>query len=199
MLTVFLIFLVTLVSTVTTADVVALGPTVLAHVLALTVAVNHLDDISPHRSSPISSPRPATMAIMTPSPADAIATAEDLVTRGSAHVLGHGPALRSNWRETATERGNGRETETAAPMTSLQRNTNMSEQLVIEETGERGKDLGPMTGRGSVATRANTTAVVGTQDMAVTGAETHNRRDLGLIITDAFSLYSKPNQIWLVL
>lgn len=50
----------------------------------------------------------------------------------------------------------------------------MSEEVAIEETGGRGRGLGPMTGteRGSVATRANTTAVVGTQDMADIDAET---------------------------
>lgn len=76
-------------------------------------------------------------------------------------------------------------------MTSRQRNTNTSEQLVIEETGERGRDLGPTRGRerGSVATRANTTAAVGTQDTAVTGAETQQTSS-GLIVTDALSLNS---------
>lgn len=64
-------------------------------------------------------------------------------------------------------------------MTSLRRNTNMTEELVIEETGGRERDLGPMTGteRGSEATRASTTAVVGTQDIAVTGAETNTPTD----------------------
>lgn len=81
---------------ITTADAVAQGPTVLAHVLAHTVAVHHLGDTSPHPSSPTSSPRPATMATATPSPAGATATAEaDLATRGSAHALGPGPALQS--------------------------------------------------------------------------------------------------------
>lgn len=67
-----------------------------------------------------------------------------------------------------------RETETAVPLTFLQRNTNTSEEAVTEETGERGRGHGPMTGteRGSVATRANTTAVADTQDIAVTAAET---------------------------
>lgn len=94
-------------------------------------------------------------------------------------------------------------------MTLPQRNTNTSEEVVIEERGGRGRDLGPMTGteRGSVATRANTTAVVGTQDTAVTGAETHShteththtdRRALGLIVTKVFSLYLKLNQMWRV-
>lgn len=171
----FLIFCFSFVSTVTTVDAVAQGPSVLAHVLALTVVVHHLGDTSPRPSSPTSSPRPAIMATATPSPADATATAEDLVTRESAHVLGHGPALQSKSTGTVTERGNGRETEIAAPLISLQRNTNTSEELVIEENGGRERDLGPMTGteRGSVATRANTTAVVDTQDTAVTGAETH--------------------------
>lgn len=165
------------VSTVTTADAVAQGPTVLAHVLALTVVALHLADIRPHLSSPTSSPRPATTAIATPSLVDAIATVEveDLVTRGSAHVLGHGLALRSKQTGIGTERGKGRETETAVPLTSPQRNTNMTEEVVTEETGGTGTGLDPMTGteRGSVATRANTTVVVGTQDIAVTGAETH--------------------------
>lgn len=161
---------------ITTADVVAQGPTVLAHALALTVAVQHLADISPRHSSPTSSPRPATIATASPSPAGVTATAaeEDPATRGSAHVLGPGPALRSRWTGTATERGNVKGTEIAAPSTSRRRNTNTTEELAIGETGGRGRDLGPMTGteRGSVATRANTTAVVDTQDTAVTGAET---------------------------
>lgn len=78
-------------------------------------------------------------------------------------------------------------------MTSLQRNTNTNEVLVIEETGGRGRDLAPMTGkeRESVATRANTTAVVDTQDIAVTAAETHtDRQALGLKVTEVFSVYS---------
>lgn len=82
---------------ITTADAVTQGPTVLAHVLALTVAVHRLEDIRPHPSSPTLNPRRATMATVTPSPADATATAEeeDLVTRGSARVHVHGPALQS--------------------------------------------------------------------------------------------------------
>lgn len=83
---------------ITIADAVAQGPTVLAHVLALTVAVRRLGDIRLPPFFPTSSPRPATMATATPSPVDAIATAEeeeDLVTRGSAHVLAHDPARRS--------------------------------------------------------------------------------------------------------
>lgn len=180
---------------ITTADAVAQGPTVLVHVLALTVAAHHLGDISPHPSCPTSSPRPATMATATPSQADATATAVDLVTRGSVRVLGPGPVLQSKWTGTGTERGSVRETEIAALMTSLQRNTNTSEEVVIEEIGGRGKDLGPMTGteRGSVATRANTTAAVDTQGIAVTGAETYthtNRLALGLIVTQVFSVYS---------
>lgn len=83
------------VSTVTTADIAAQGPIVLAQDLAPTVAVHHLAGIRPRPSSPTSSPRPAIMATATQSPADATATAGDLVTRGSARVLGHGPALRS--------------------------------------------------------------------------------------------------------
>ena len=51
----------------------------------------------------------------------------------------------------------------------------MSEEVVIGGTGGRGRDLDPTIGkeRGSVATRANTTVVVDTQDIAVTGAETY--------------------------
>lgn len=188
---VFLI--ISFVSTVTTADAVVQGPTVLAHVLTLTVVVHRLADISLLPSSPISSPRPATTATVIQSPVDATATAEDLVTRGSAHVLGHAPARLSKWKGTGRERGNGRESGTAAPMTSPQRNTNMSEVATIEETGERGRDLGPMTGteRGSVATRANTTAVVDILDTAATGVETLNQLVLGLIVTDATLHYSE--------
>lgn len=168
---------------ITTADAVAQGPTVLVHVLALTVAARHLGDIHPRPSFPTSSLRPATTAIATPSPAAATATAaeEDLATRGSAHALGRGPALRSKWIETGTERGSGRGTETAAPLTSLQRNTNTSEEVVIEETGGTGRGLALTTGteRGSVATRANTTAAVGTQDIVVTDAETHQQTSSG--------------------
>lgn len=82
---------------ITTADAVAQEPTVLVHDLALTVAAHRLGDISPHPSSPTSSPSPATTAIATPSPADGTATAEveDPVTRGSARALGRGPALQS--------------------------------------------------------------------------------------------------------
>lgn len=188
---------------ITTADVVAQGPTVLAHALALTVAVQHLADISPHHSSPTSSPRPATIATATPSPAAVTATAaeEDPATRGSARVPGPGPALRLRSTGIGTERGNAKGTEIAAPSTSRRRNTNTTGELAIGETGGRGRDLGPMTGteRGSVATRANTTAVVDTQDTAVTGAETHNRRALGLIVTQVFPLDSKPNQVRRVL
>lgn len=161
---------------ITTAGAVAQGPTALAHVLALPVVAPPPDDISPHPSSPTSNPRPATTAVVTPSRADATVTVEveDLVTRGSARALVHGPALRSNQTGTGTERGSGREIKTAAPLTSLQRNTNTSEEAVIEETGGTGRGLGLTKGteRGSVATRANTTAVVATQDTAVTGAET---------------------------
>lgn len=86
-----------LLADITTAGAAAQGPTVLAHVLALTVAVHRLGDIRPPPSSPTSSPRPATTATVTPRPADATATAEaaDLVTRGSARDRVHGPALRS--------------------------------------------------------------------------------------------------------
>lgn len=163
-----------LLADITTADAVAQGHTVLARVHAPTVAANHLDDISPHPFSPTSSPSPATMAIATPSPVDVTATVvEALGTRGSAHALGHDPVLRLKLTGSGTERENGRETETAAPLTCPQRNTSMSEAVVTEETGGRG--LGPTTGteREIAATRANTTAVVDTQDMAVTGAETN--------------------------
>lgn len=71
---------------VTTADAVTRGPTVRTHARTLTVAVHHLADIRPPPSSPISSPRPATMATVTPSPVDATGTAEGQVTRGSAHA-----------------------------------------------------------------------------------------------------------------
>lgn len=86
-----------LLADITTVDAVAQGPIVLAHVLALTVAVHRLGDTSPHPSCHTSSPRPATIATATPSRAGATATAEaeGLATRGSARVPGRGPALRS--------------------------------------------------------------------------------------------------------
>lgn len=116
------------------------------------------------------------MATATRSPVDATAIVGevDLVTKGSAHVLGLDPAPRSKWTGTVTGIGNGKETE-IGPLTSPQRNTNMNEEVVTEETGGTGKDLGPTTGTetGSVATKANTTAVVDTQDTVATGAETH--------------------------
>lgn len=164
---------------ITTADAVSRGPTALAHVLAPTVAAPRLGDIRPRPCSPTSNPSPVTTAIATPRLADAIATAvaeeEDLVTRGSARALGRAPALRSRQTGSGRERGSGRETETAAPLTFRPRNTNTSVGVTVE-TGGRGRGLAPMTGRerGSAATRANTTAAAGTQDTAVTGAETHS-------------------------
>lgn len=187
---------------ITTADAVAQGPTVHVHVLALTVAAHHHGDIHPHPSFPTSNLRPVTTAIATPNPATATATAEveDLATRGSAHALGQGPALQSKWTGTETE--SGRETEIAARLTSLQRNTNTREAVVTEERGGTGRGLGLTTGteRESVATRANTTAAVGTQDIVVTGAETHpNRQALELIVAQVFSISSKENPTWHVL
>lgn len=165
-----------LLADITTADAATQGPTALAHVHARTVAVQHLDVISLRPSSPTSSQRPATTATATLSRVDATATAagEVPVTKGSAHVLGHGPAPQSKQTGTVSESGNVSETETAAPLTSHQRNTSTSGELVTEGTGGRGRDLDPMTGteRESVATRANTTAAVGTQDIAATGAKT---------------------------
>jgi len=188
---------------ITTADAVAQGPTVLVHVLALTVAAHHLGDIHLRPSFPTSSLRPATTATATPSPATATATVEveDLATRESVRALGRGPALRSKWIGTGTESGRG--TETAAPSTSLQRNTNTSEEAVTEETGGTGRGLGLTTGteRESVATKANTTAVVGTQDIVVTGAETHqqtssgadSRRSVFSILQTKSNLACSPN------
>lgn len=84
-------------STVTTADAVALGPTVHAHVLALTVAAHRLGATRPHPSSPTSSPRPATMAIATQNlvAATAAAGVEVLDTKGSARALDHDPVPQS--------------------------------------------------------------------------------------------------------
>lgn len=165
-----------LLADITTADAAAQGPTALAHVHARTVAVRRLVVISPHPSSPTLNQRPATTATVTPSRVDATVTAagEVLATKGSARVLGHDPAPQSKQTGTVSESGTVRETETAPPLTSHQRNTNTRGELVTEETGGRGRDLDPTTGteRGSVATRANTTAVVGTQDIAGIGAET---------------------------
>lgn len=156
---------------ITTADAVTQGPTALAHVLAPTAGALRPGGTRPHPFSPTSSPRPVTMAIVTPSLLGAIATVGDPVTKGS--VLGHGPARLSRWTGSGKERGNGRETENAVRLTLLQKNTNTKE-VVTEETGGRGRGLAPMTGkeRESVATRANTTAVVDTQDTVVIGAET---------------------------
>lgn len=80
-------------SSVTTAGAVVRGRTVLAHFLALTVVAHRLGDIHSHPSSPTSSPKPATMATVTPNLADVTATAV-VATRGSKPALGHGPALR---------------------------------------------------------------------------------------------------------
>lgn len=162
--------------TVTTADAVTRGRTVLAHALALTVVVRLLADIRPPPSSPTSSPSPATTATATLSPAVATATvAAQRLTSGSARVLARGPAVRSRWsgNGSGTESANGRETESAAPSSSPRRNTSTSEEAVTVETGERGRGPGPTTGTGreSAATRANTTAAVATRDTA-TAAET---------------------------
>lgn len=167
-----------LLADITTADEAAQGPTALDHVHDPTVAVRHPVVISRHPSSPTLNQRPATTATVTPSRVDATATAagEVLATKGSARVLGHGPAPQSKQTGTVSESGTVRETETAAPLTSHQRNTNTRGELVTEETEGRERDLDPMTGTeiGSVATRANTTAAVGTQDIAATGAETYS-------------------------
>lgn len=66
----------------------------------------------------------------------------------------------------------------------------MSEEVAIAVTEGRGRGLDPMTGtgRGIVATKANTTAAVGTQDIAATDAEIH-RLALGTIVTQ-FSIYT---------
>lgn len=169
-------------STVTTADAVARGPTVLAHALALTVAAHHHGDTSLHHSSPTSSQRQVTTATATPSPVAVTATveAEGLATKGSARDLGPGHALWSKERGSETGRGNGREIETAAPLTCRPpRNTNTSEEEVTTAaTGGTGRDLAPTTGRetGSAATRANIIAAAGTQDTVATGVETHTDR-----------------------
>lgn len=114
---------------------------------------------------------------MTRRPAVGTATAEAEVraTRGNGLALERGPALRSKWTATGNERGSGRGTETAAPSTYPQRNTNTSEAAVTEATEGTGKGLDPTTGTetGSAATRANTTAAAATQDTAATGAESH--------------------------
>lgn len=131
------------------------------------------------------------MATVTQRPVDAMATV-GLVTRKSGRALGLVPALQSKWSEIGRERETGRESETAALTTSLQRNTNTSELLVTAAKGGRGLAHTRETERGSVATRANTTAAVGTQDMAVTGAK------MQLTVKDWLSLalftYSEPNQ-----
>lgn len=152
---------------VTTAGAVTREPTV--HTRALTVAVHHLVDIRPHPYSPISNPRPATMAIVTPKPVDAMGTAAGQVTRESA--LGHARALQLKSSEIGIEIGNG--SESAALMNSPQRNTNMSEPLATAAREGRGSALGRTTGRGNAATRANTTAAVGTRATAGTGVEIH--------------------------
>lgn len=180
---------------ITTADAVARGRTVLAHVHALTVAVHHLDGTSPHPSSPTSSPRPATTATVTPSPAVATATAEVPATRGSARAPDPDPAHQSKQTGSGKERESGSGKETAAPTTCPQRNTSTSEGRAIEETGGRGRGLGPMTGRerGSGATRANTTAAAAdTQDTAAIGAETPTQLQTrpGLTVSEGGSLYS---------
>lgn len=115
------------------------------------------------------------MAIAIPRPAVGTATAEavDRATRGNGLALEHGPARRSKWTVTGNEKGRG--TETAAPSTFPQRNTNTIELVVTAVTGGTGRGLDPMTGTetGSAATRANTTAAAATQDTVATGAESH--------------------------
>lgn len=158
---------------VTTAGAVTREPTVHTHARTLTVAVHHLADIRPPPSSPISSPRPATMATVTPSPVDATGTAEGQATRGS--VLAR--ALQLRW--SAIERGNG--IESAALTNSPQRNTSTSVPPATVARGGRGSGPGRTTGRGSAATRANTTAAVaagGTPAMDGTGAELHQDHHL---------------------
>lgn len=162
--------MVSFVLSVTTAGAVTLEPTV--HTRALTVAVHHLADIRPHPSSPISNPRPATMATVTPSPVDAMGTVEARVTRGSALV--HARILQLKW--IGIERGNG--SESAALTNSPQRNTNTNEPPAIAARGGRGSALGRTTGRGNAATRANTTAAAGTRATAGTGAEIHQDHHL---------------------
>lgn len=157
---------------VTTADAVTREPTVHTHARTLTVAVHHLGDIRPPPSSPISSPRPATMATVTPSPVDATGTAEGQVTRRSA--LGHARALQLKWSEI--ERGNG--SESVAHTNSPQRNTSTSVPPATVARGGRGSGLGRTTGRGNAATRANTTVAAGTPAMAGTGAELHQDHHL---------------------
>lgn len=147
---------------VTTAGVVTREPTV--HTRALTVVVHHLVDICPHPSSPISNPRPATMATVTPKPVDAMGTAAGQVTRESA--LGHARALQLKSSEIEIENGS----ESVALMNS-QRNTNTSEPLATAAREGRGSALGHMTGRGNAATRANTTAAAGTRAMAGTDVD----------------------------
>lgn len=150
---------------VTTAGAVTREPTVHTHVL--TVAVHHLVDIRPHPYSPISNPRPATMATVTPKQVDAMGTAAGQVTSESA--LGHARALQLKLSEI--EIGNGRES--AALMNSPQRNTNTSELQATAAREGRGSALGRTTGRGNAATRANTTATVGTRATVGTGVEIH--------------------------
>lgn len=159
---------------VTTAGAVTREPTVHTHARTLTVAVHRLADTRPPPSSPISSPRPATMATVTPSPVDATGTAEGQATRGS--VLARARALQLRW--SAIERGNG--IESAALTNSPQRNTSTSVPPATVRGG-RGSGLGRTTGRGSAATRANTTAAVaagGTPAMDGTGAELHQDHHL---------------------
>lgn len=159
---------------VTTADGVALGPTVHAPVPAHTAVVCLLADTHLHPFSLTWSPRAVTTAATTPRPSDAIATVEVLVTRGNARALVHDPVHQSKWTGSARENGNGKESEIAPPTTCPQRNTNMSAEVTA---ATEGRGPGPTTGteRGSAATRANTTAAVDTQDTVVTAAETLGR------------------------
>lgn len=152
---------------VITADAVDQERTAHVHARILTAAARPHDDIHLRPSSPTSKPSPPTTPTATRSWAGVTAGVEAQVTRGSA--LAHGPALLSKWTETGTERGTGRETETAALTIFPQRNTSTSEEADIGTEGI-GRGLGPT--RGSAATRVNTTTVVDTQDTVATDAET---------------------------
>lgn len=152
---------------VTTAGAATREPTVHTRARAPTVAARRLADTRPRPSSPTSSPRPATMATVTPRPADAMETAAAPVTRGNALAPGHALARQSRWSEIGTERGSA-----SAPLTnSPQRNTNTSEAPATAARGGRGSAPAPTTGRGSAATRANTTAAADTRATGAIGAE----------------------------
>lgn len=151
----------------TTVGAATREPTVHTHARAPTVAVHHLAATHPHRSSPTSSPRLATMATVTPRPVDAMATAEARATRGNAPGRARAPLLK--WSGTGIERG-------SAAHTNSQRNTNMSGQPATALRGGSGSGPAPTTGRGSAATRANTMAAADTQAMGGTGAEAPRTR-----------------------